>query len=149
MVCCSLFSPYNRYPRQATPRERIGVTAHADDDDACEGSPARIGHDLLVTDDAELIRHMNAPGSRWTRSGWYDAMRMDPRQDSVFSTRNEKLHAELKAKEAGGVSTYFLEMVGGWSSPVVSGQRPAFVHSALLEPGRGFQDGSHLLHGVV
>ncbi|KAK4500978.1 hypothetical protein PRZ48_006784 [Zasmidium cellare] len=66
------------------------------------GSPARIGPNLLVTDDPELIRHMNAPGSRWTRSAWYDAMKMDPRKDNVFSTRDEKLHAELKAKEAPG-----------------------------------------------
>ena len=29
---------------------------------------------------------------------------MDPRLDTVFSTRDEKLHADLKAKEAGGVS---------------------------------------------
>lgn len=67
-----------------------------------QGSPARIGPNLLVTDDPALIRHINAPGSRWTRSSWYDAMKMDPRQDNVFSTRNEKLHAELKAKEAPG-----------------------------------------------
>ncbi|EME43023.1 hypothetical protein DOTSEDRAFT_89002 [Dothistroma septosporum NZE10] len=66
------------------------------------GSPARIGPDLLVTDDPELIRHMSAPGSRWTRSHWYDAMKMDPRIDTVFSTRDEQLHTELKAKEAGG-----------------------------------------------
>ncbi|KAF2163606.1 hypothetical protein M409DRAFT_68501 [Zasmidium cellare ATCC 36951] len=66
------------------------------------GSPARIAPNLLVTDDPDLVRHMNAPGSRWTRSGWYDAMKMDPRKDNVFSTRNEKLHAELKAKEAPG-----------------------------------------------
>ncbi|EME82347.1 uncharacterized protein MYCFIDRAFT_59503 [Pseudocercospora fijiensis CIRAD86] len=65
------------------------------------GSPARIGHDLVVTDDADLIMRMNAPASKWTRSGWYDAMRMDPRRDSVFSARDEKLHAELKSKEAG------------------------------------------------
>lgn len=51
----------------------------------------------------ELVRHMNAPNSQWRRSGWYDAMRMDPRLDSVFSTRDEKVHTELKAKEAGGV----------------------------------------------
>ena len=31
-------------------------------------------------------------------------MRMDPRQDTVFSTQDEKVHADLKAKEAGGVS---------------------------------------------
>ncbi|CAK3936056.1 Pisatin demethylase [Lecanosticta acicola] len=66
------------------------------------GSPARIGPNLLVTDDPDLIRHMNAPGSKWTRSTWYDAMKLDPRQHSVFSTRDEKLHAELKAKEATG-----------------------------------------------
>lgn len=30
-------------------------------------------------------------------------MRMDPRQDNVFSTRDEKAHTDLKAKEAGGV----------------------------------------------
>ncbi|KAK3047048.1 hypothetical protein LTR09_011473 [Extremus antarcticus] len=66
------------------------------------GSPARIGPNLLVTDDADLVRHMNAPGSKWTRSGWYAGMRMDPRTDSVFSTRDEKVHADLKAREAGG-----------------------------------------------
>lgn len=31
-------------------------------------------------------------------------MRLDPRLDSVFSTRDEKHHAELRAKESGGVS---------------------------------------------
>lgn len=46
---------------------------------------------------------MNAPGSRWTRSGWYDGVRFDARYDSVLSARDEKLHAELRAKEMGGV----------------------------------------------
>ncbi|SMY26881.1 unnamed protein product [Zymoseptoria tritici ST99CH_1A5] len=73
------------------------------------GSPCRIGPNLLVTDDADLIRHMNAPGSRWTRSSWYEAMKMDPRQDNVFSTRDEKLHAELKAKEYGGYNSPSIE----------------------------------------
>ena len=31
-------------------------------------------------------------------------MRLDPRLDSVFSTRDEKHHADLRAKESGGVS---------------------------------------------
>jgi hypothetical protein len=30
-------------------------------------------------------------------------MKMDVRTDTVFSTRDEKVHADLKAKEAGGV----------------------------------------------
>jgi hypothetical protein len=46
---------------------------------------------------------MNAPGSKWTRSGWYDGVRLDARYDSVFSARDEKLHAELRAKEIGAV----------------------------------------------
>ncbi|KAH9818961.1 Cytochrome-P450, partial [Teratosphaeria destructans] len=65
------------------------------------GSPCRIGPDLLITDDPDVVRHLNAPGSKWSRSSWYDGVRMDPRQDTVFSTRDEKLHADLKGKEVG------------------------------------------------
>lgn len=46
---------------------------------------------------------MNALGSKWTRSGWYDGVRFDARYDSVLSARDEKLHADLRAKEMGGV----------------------------------------------
>jgi len=67
------------------------------------GSPARIGPDLLISDDPDLVRHQNAAGSKWTRSGWYEGVKLDPRQESVFSTRDERLHAELKAKENGAV----------------------------------------------
>ena len=67
------------------------------------GSVARIGPNLLTTGDADIIRHISAPGSAWRRSGWYEGMKLDPRVDNVFSTRDEKLHAELKAKESGGV----------------------------------------------
>lgn len=69
------------------------------------GSPARIGPNLLVTDDADVLRHMAATESGWSRSEWYIAMKSDPRCDSVFSTRDEKMHAELKVKEAAGVGT--------------------------------------------
>jgi hypothetical protein len=31
-------------------------------------------------------------------------MKLDPRVDTVFSTRDEKLHADLKSKESGAVS---------------------------------------------
>ena len=71
------------------------------------GSPCRIGPNLLLTDDADLVRHMNAPGSKWTRSGWYDGVRLDPRYDSVFSARDEKLHADLRAKEIGAVGNLY------------------------------------------
>ena len=71
------------------------------------GSPCRVGPNLLLTDDADLVRHMNAPGSKWTRSGWYDGVRLDPRYDSVFSARDEKLHADLRAKEIGAVGSSY------------------------------------------
>ncbi|KAK6430209.1 hypothetical protein LTR95_013639 [Oleoguttula sp. CCFEE 5521] len=66
------------------------------------GSVARIGPNLLITDDADIIKHMSAPGSRWTRSPWYDGVRLDPRYDTVFSTRSEKHHADLRSREIGG-----------------------------------------------
>ncbi|KAK4569667.1 hypothetical protein LTR86_003432 [Recurvomyces mirabilis] len=66
------------------------------------GTPARIGPSLLITDDADLVRHMNAPGSKWTRGSWYDGMRLDPGHDHVFSTRDEAVHADLRSKEIGG-----------------------------------------------
>ena len=59
---------------------------------------------MLVTDDPALLRHMSAPRSSFTRGEWYKAMKMDIRQDdSVFSTQNEKRHAELRAKLIGGL----------------------------------------------
>ncbi|KAK5111800.1 hypothetical protein LTR62_004720 [Meristemomyces frigidus] len=49
-----------------------------------------------------MVRRMNAAGSKWTRGTWYDGMKLDPRQDSVFSTRDETLHADMRSKEIGG-----------------------------------------------
>lgn len=67
------------------------------------GSPARIGPNLLVTDDPHLFRHMNAPRSRWTRGTWYDGMKMDPRRNNILSERDEKKHADMRAKMIGAV----------------------------------------------
>ena len=68
------------------------------------GSPCKVGPDFLITDDCDVIRHVAGPRSAWTRSEWYTTNKFDPRQDTVFSTRDEKLHAELRAKEMGAVS---------------------------------------------
>lgn len=68
------------------------------------GSPARIGPSLLVADDAELLRHMSATRARWTRGIWYDGMKMDPRVNNILSVRDERRHAELRAKMIAGVS---------------------------------------------
>lgn len=66
------------------------------------GPVVRVGPNLLLTNDPDVIRHMNLPASKWRRSGWYNAFNMDPRADSVFSTRDEKQHSELRQLEIGG-----------------------------------------------
>jgi hypothetical protein len=68
------------------------------------GSPARIGPNLLVTDDPELLRHMSAPRSKWTRGGWYDGVKLDPRMNNILSERDERRHAEMRSKMIGAVS---------------------------------------------
>jgi hypothetical protein len=73
------------------------------------GSPCRIGPNLLVTDDADVVRHMSSPRSKWSRSAWYNAMRFDPRTDTVFSTRDERIHMDLRTKEIGAVSRAIFE----------------------------------------
>lgn len=82
----------------ATKRQREAeVAAHEE-----YGPIVRLGPNLLLTSDPDIIRHMNLPNSKWRRSGWYDALRMDPRADSVFSTRDERKHADLRSLEIGG-----------------------------------------------
>ena len=43
---------------------------------------------------------------------------MDVRLDTVFSTRDEQLHTELKAKESGGVSALRVSVTIGLTLPV-------------------------------
>ena len=63
-----------------------------------------MGPNVLITDDVDVLRHMNAPRSEWRRSEWYSAMAFDPRKDTVFSTRDERLHGELRGKMIAAVS---------------------------------------------
>jgi hypothetical protein len=64
----------------------------------------RIGPDLLITDDAEMIRRMSAARSPYTRSAWYTSLRMDPYRHSMMSTLDIALHDDIKAKTAAGYS---------------------------------------------
>ncbi|KIX06930.1 uncharacterized protein Z518_04906 [Rhinocladiella mackenziei CBS 650.93] len=68
------------------------------------GSPARISPKLLVTDDPELLRHMSAPRSKWTRSSWYEGMKLDARVNNIFCERDERKHADMRAKMIGAYS---------------------------------------------
>nr|POE47981.1 cytochrome p450 monooxygenase mpade [Quercus suber] len=62
------------------------------------GDYARIGPNLLITSNPELLRHMSAPRSTWTRSHWYSLFKFDSSTDNVFSTRDEKQHSYLRSK---------------------------------------------------
>jgi hypothetical protein len=68
------------------------------------GPLARIGPNILVTDDADLLRRISGARSPYSRAEWYDGMRLDPRVNNVISERNEKRHTALRAKMASGVS---------------------------------------------
>ena len=70
------------------------------------GSPARVGPNLLLTDDPALMQAMNAPRSTFTRGPWYKGARFDTRQDQAFSTRNEEIRNALRAKMAHGARRF-------------------------------------------
>lgn len=68
------------------------------------GHVARIGPNLVVTDDPEAIKRMWAVRSSYKKSAWYDAVRFDPSRDNIVSMRDDDQHNELRAKMAAGVS---------------------------------------------
>lgn len=68
------------------------------------GSLVRIGPNELITSDPDVWRHFLGTQSRYRRSTWFDGARLDPNHDNIVSQRDDKLHAELRAKLAIGVS---------------------------------------------
>jgi len=80
---------------------------------SCDVGPlARIGPNLLVTNDADLLRLMSGARSTYSRAPWYDGMRLDPRVNNVISERNDKRHNALRAKMASGVSPTAPALIG-------------------------------------
>jgi hypothetical protein len=69
------------------------------------GSFARIGPNLLVTDDLAFLRRTTTPRSGFTLEEWYDGVKLDLNISNVISERNEARHADIRAKLASGVST--------------------------------------------
>lgn len=68
------------------------------------GPLVRIAPNTLLTNDADLVRRMNAPRSPYTRADWYFAMRLVPGQDNVLSLLNDKEHDDRRKKMAAGYS---------------------------------------------
>lgn len=63
---------------------------------------ARIGPNLVVTNDPDLRRHMSLSRSRWTRSGWYSGFEMGGKTPHVFAERDEGRHKDLRGKLGNG-----------------------------------------------
>ncbi|KAF2178823.1 cytochrome P450 [Zopfia rhizophila CBS 207.26] len=68
------------------------------------GPLARVGPDDLLTDDPDIIRLMSSARSAYTRSSWYEAMRLDPYVDNVFSEMSVPVHDQRRAKMASAYS---------------------------------------------
>jgi hypothetical protein len=48
------------------------------------GSIARIGPNMLVTSDPEIVHHMSGARSRYTKGEWYLGMRLQPGHTVFF-----------------------------------------------------------------
>jgi hypothetical protein len=68
------------------------------------GSLCRIGPNHLLTSDAELLRRMQAPRSKYRRAPWYATFRFKPRADNIISHVDEAKHEELRKKMSAGYS---------------------------------------------
>jgi len=69
------------------------------------GPLARIGPNDLLTSSPDLLAHMNAVRSPYTRTAWYNsAVRMEVGKDHVFSQLHEAQHTKRRQQMASGYS---------------------------------------------
>jgi hypothetical protein len=86
------------------------------------GKLARIAPNHLLTNDPEIVMRMSAVNSPYRRSGIYSVFRFRPREDHIFSTRDEKAHGELRkkvalgytGKEVPGLETQIEKHIASW-----------------------------------
>ncbi|KAI1387746.1 cytochrome P450 [Hypoxylon trugodes] len=68
------------------------------------GSLFRIGPDIILTDDPELMKRMSSAKSKYWKSEWYSGSRFNPYHPSMFTIPSPSIHDELKAKVIPGYS---------------------------------------------
>ncbi|KAH6637940.1 putative cytochrome P450 monooxygenase [Boeremia exigua] len=69
------------------------------------GPIARVGPNELITSSPELLAHMNAVRSQYTRSYWFNAAtRVVPGKDHLFSELDEGKHTKRRQQMAAGYS---------------------------------------------
>ncbi|CAG7555660.1 unnamed protein product [Fusarium equiseti] len=62
------------------------------------GSLVRIGPEVLLTSDVELVKRMSATKSTYGKGSWADGIRFNPYHETMFATRDPKEHDRVKAK---------------------------------------------------
>ncbi|KAI0012536.1 cytochrome P450 [Xylariaceae sp. FL0662B] len=76
------------------------------------GSLARVGPNMLITDDPEVMRKLSSAKSTYHRDAWYNGGRWDPYVENMFTTTDPETHDKMKARLArayGGRETEKLE----------------------------------------
>ncbi|TDZ40601.1 Cytochrome P450 monooxygenase lolP1 [Colletotrichum spinosum] len=66
------------------------------------GTLVRVGPNDIMTCDPDLMKRMLGVRTSYTRSKWYDAMRLDPGKDNVLSMRDNEAHNKLRSQMAAG-----------------------------------------------
>ncbi|TVY82741.1 Cytochrome P450 monooxygenase mpaDE [Lachnellula suecica] len=66
------------------------------------GHLARIGPNLLLTDDPVLLRRISAARSTYVKGEWYDGVQLDRDTHNTISDKDEQRHTEMRAKVANG-----------------------------------------------
>ncbi|ORY68234.1 cytochrome P450 [Pseudomassariella vexata] len=84
------------------------------------GSLVRTSPRYLVSDDPNVIRHLNGVRSQANRDEWYFGAKFDPKRDHLLSSLKIKAHDKLKAKSAHGYSGRDnVDMEGGVDSQLL------------------------------
>ncbi|KAF2098887.1 cytochrome P450 [Rhizodiscina lignyota] len=68
------------------------------------GKLTRVGPNDLVSSDAEIVRHINGVRSGYTKSNYYDVMKIDPYVHNTFSETSPEVHTTNRAYMANGYS---------------------------------------------
>ncbi|CAI6337947.1 unnamed protein product [Periconia digitata] len=69
------------------------------------GSVTRVGPNDLITNSPDLLAHMSAVRSPYTRAAWYNrATRVEPGKDHLFSLLDEDTHTKRRQKMATAYS---------------------------------------------
>ncbi len=69
------------------------------------GRLVRVGPNILITDDPEIIQRINAVRGGYGKSTWYSVMRLDPYTHNMISTLDQASHDDIRAlRTAAGYS---------------------------------------------